>query len=118
VAARGPFTEGRRWYDWALSLPAELSLRAKLLVRAGQLAYWQGDVPSVRALYEASLVLYREQDDMLGIASVLHRLGLLTADLGDGAQGLALCTESVAHCRRLGDDQGLAYALLSASAVA
>jgi predicted ATPase/DNA-binding XRE family transcriptional regulator len=115
---RGPLTEGRRWYDWALSLPAEPSLRARLLVRAGQLAYWQGDVPIVRALYEASLALYREQDDMPGIASVLHRLGLLTADLGDVVRGLALCAESVALCRRLGDERGLAYALLSASAVA
>ncbi|MGH2600996.1 MAG: ATP-binding protein, partial [Dehalococcoidia bacterium] len=115
---RGRFTEGRRWYDWALGLPAEPSVRARLLARAGQLAYWQGDMPAAQRLYEASLALNREQDDMPEIASVLHRMGLLAADLGDGEQGLVLCAESVALCRGLGDDRGLAYALLSASAVA
>jgi predicted ATPase/transcriptional regulator with XRE-family HTH domain len=115
---RGLMAQGRRWLDWALSLPAAPSLRAKLLQRAGQFAYWSGDMPAAQASLEASLTIYRELDDTTEIAWTMHRLGLTIAERGEPARGLALCEESIALCRTLDDARGLAYALQSAGNVA
>jgi len=115
---RGQVAQGRRWLDWALSLPAGSSLRAGLLLRAGQLAYWGGDMAAAQAFYEASLTLNRECDDTVEIAWILHRLGLTIAERGETERGLALCEESIALSRTLDDERGLAYALQTAGNVA
>ena len=115
---RGLMSQGRRWLEWALSLPAEPSLRARLLLLAGQFAYWSGEMHAAQAYLEASLGIYRQCDDTAEIAWTLHRLGLTIAERGEPERGLALCEESIALCRMLGDERGLAYALQTAGNVA
>jgi tetratricopeptide (TPR) repeat protein len=115
---RGLMAQGRRWLDWALSLPASPDLRAKLLQIAGQFANWSGEMTAAQAYLEAALTSYRACDDTAEIAWTLHRLGLTIAELGDPDRGLALAEESVAVNRMLDDERGLAYALQTAGNVA
>jgi non-specific serine/threonine protein kinase len=115
---RGLIGQGRRWLDWALNLPAGPSLRARLLLFAGQFAYWSGEMLAAQASLEAALTLYRQLDDTAEIAWTLHRLGLTLAERGEPERGLALCEESIALCRPLDDERGLAYALQTAGNVA
>jgi predicted ATPase/transcriptional regulator with XRE-family HTH domain len=115
---RGLIAQGRRCLDWALSLPTDHSLRAKLLQLAGQLAYWGGEMTTARAYLEDALTLYRARDDTAEIAWTLHRLGVTAAEQGEPERGLALSEESIALCRTLDDERGLAYALQTAGNVA
>jgi tetratricopeptide (TPR) repeat protein len=115
---RGLLGQGRRWLEWALSLPAGPALRARLLLLSGQFAYWSGEIVAAQAFYEASLSIYRESGDTAAIAWTLHRLGLTIAERGDTERGLALCQESIALSRSLGDERCLAYALQTACNVA
>jgi predicted ATPase/transcriptional regulator with XRE-family HTH domain len=115
---RGLIMQGRHWLDWALSLPADPSFRARLLLLAGQFAYWSGEMTTAQAYLEAALTIYRACNDTAEIAWTLHRLGLTLAERGDPQRGLALCEESIALCRTLDDARGLAYALQTASNVA
>lgn len=114
----GRLAQGRRWLDWALSLPSSASLRARLLQVAGQLAYWSGDMAAAEEYLEAALTIHRGGEDPAELAWTLHRLGLTLAERGDPERGLALCEESVALCRTRDDARGLAYALQSAGNVA
>jgi predicted ATPase/class 3 adenylate cyclase len=116
----GHLTEGRNWLARVLGTAAELppALRAKVLGAAGELASRHGDYASAKAFSEASLALWRELGDRVGIAYALNNLGVVAGETGDSARARALGEESLALLRALGDRRGLAVALSNLGDVA
>jgi tetratricopeptide (TPR) repeat protein len=112
--AHAHLSEGRRWLERALTssngLP--IALRAKALFEAGGLADQQGDHEQQRALQEASLLMYQQLNDPLGIAAVLNCLGNIEPD---GARARALHEESLWLYREQGDTVGVAKVLINLS---
>ncbi len=84
--------------------------RAFGLRRAGDLAFDIDDDAS-RRLYGQSLALYRELDDVWGMAKVLTTLGWQTAHHGAREVALGLGQEALALSRVSGDGKGTADAL-------
>jgi predicted ATPase/DNA-binding SARP family transcriptional activator len=89
----GHLSEGRRWTAAVLDLPSTAGrtvARAKALSAAGGLAYWQGDVPAVRAAYEEAAAICEELGDQARRAQATYDLAF--------AYGLV---PTQAHSRRL-----------------
>lgn len=118
---RGYFREGRQRLASALAgevAATPPALRAKAWNGAGALARSQGDYDEARTLGEASVTLYREVGDKLGIATSLTNLGLITYAQGDYTAARALHEESLALRRELGDKRGIATSLNNLGLVA
>jgi tetratricopeptide (TPR) repeat protein len=78
----GDLASGRRWVEQALALPsaaARSRSRAKALLAAGSLAYWQLDKPAISRRYEEALAIFEELGDRAGIAEARYDLAF---DLG------------------------------------
>jgi len=110
---RGEYKEDRAWVEAALA--GEPSEDRRILARAraqlGALALREGDVPTARAQFEQSLLLYRELADAQGTARTLSSLGIVAFAEDDVAAARALFAECEALCRELGDPAGLPMAL-------
>jgi len=79
---RGFTAEGRYWLKKVLALPKsesseDLLYRERVLHGAGILARIQGDFAEARNLYEESLVLQRNANDLSGVAIALNNLGVV-----------------------------------------
>ncbi len=101
----GDWGEGRRWLESALGLPSaqgQTPVRAKALIGAGEIAYWQDDPLAARRLLEESIAISRALGDDRGLAFPLGRLGVLLQLQGDPDAGDPLAEESVDLCRTLG----------------
>jgi non-specific serine/threonine protein kinase len=112
----GHCSEGRRWLEEALRLPAAAArtrARAKALAGAGILAYDQADYVTAGARLEESVAIARELSDQVGTAYGLHFLGLMAYRQGNYAAMRGLLEESAALYRSAGDEWGLAIALCS-----
>jgi predicted ATPase/transcriptional regulator with XRE-family HTH domain len=110
----GHVGEGRVWLQRALAAPgAEVRslARAKALSRAGDLAYWQGDLAAAQALLEESLDIWRELDNPAGMARVQTVLGQVILEHGDLAAARAMLEQSVALARTVSNPWILAWAL-------
>jgi len=86
---RGHLAEGRRWLEGLLGRGGgSAAVRAQALNGAGNLAWSQGDYAKATAWYEESIVLWRQVDDVVGIARALSNLGMVQHEQGDlgGAQ--------------------------------
>jgi tetratricopeptide (TPR) repeat protein len=70
------------------------------------------------ALYEESLVIFRELGNRIGIARSLRNLGLVAHHQGDLASAAALHEEALALRRELGDRYGVAQSLSNLGLVA
>ena len=68
---RGRYGEGRAHLEAALALPGEvdLSIRAKALAGACELADWQGDYALAVALGEEAVTIWRALGDRRGLAN-------------------------------------------------
>ncbi len=110
---RGYWSEGRRWLEAVLShsegLPAWI--RAKVLLGAGRLAYFQDDNQKAQLYFDESLPLYREVDDKLGIAEVLSGQAYLAARQGARDVAAGLLEESLGVSRELGNKRNVARTL-------
>lgn len=84
--------------------------RAKALKAEGRLAHKQGDYEAAKALYEQSLVLYRDLDDKEGIAGSLMGMGNVALDQSEYTPAAKLYHESLTLYRSLGDKKGIAGA--------
>jgi predicted ATPase/DNA-binding SARP family transcriptional activator len=111
--AHGYVSEGRRWFDLALSLPdaSSKSFQAKAFHGASALACMQGDFEHARAYIDQSLALQRETENRHGIAHELHRLGIIAYYVGDYHRATMLQEETLALCYELGDQCGIARAV-------
>ena len=111
----GNLGEGRRWLEAALANSADAPptpARIEALLRAGWIAWEQGDYAGSAALSGEGLALARESGDEAGAVAALSSLGwvaLLQIDLGKAS---ALAEEALALGRALGDTGGVARALL------
>jgi predicted ATPase/class 3 adenylate cyclase len=110
---RGFSSEGRRWLKAGLarSSGALASTRAKALFVAGEFAISQTDYTAARAMFEASIALFREVGDKPGIANALTGLGWIAFRGGDYSLARACFEESLPLFREVSDIHGLAMAL-------
>jgi predicted ATPase/class 3 adenylate cyclase len=110
---RGHLAEGRRWFAEILAMPSgqePTSPRAKALIGAGGLAWWQQDREAAGVFYEQAVAIERKLGDPARIAEALYNLAFVVAgdDLGSAAR---LLEESLANFRRVGDERGAAQVL-------
>jgi predicted ATPase/DNA-binding CsgD family transcriptional regulator len=104
---RGLTGEARRWLKQALAATAGRGRpRAQALLGAGTLAWRQGDFPTARDYLDESAALWREEDDVQGLAEVLHVLGHVRFDQRDYVAARVLFEESRQAYGRAGDTIG------------
>src|SRR5262249_11309616 len=117
---RGYLTEGSRWLDRTLAVSGtEASLaRAKVLVGAGSLARFRGELDRAAALLDEGPRIYRSLDDRAGLAWSLSHQGLVVLWQGSAELGITLLEESLALRRELGDPRDIARSLLNLAAAA
>lgn len=105
--------EGRAWLEMLLALPGTdvpLTIRAKALGAAGDLADWQTDTASAKMLNEAALALWREVGDVKHIAATLRSLGSAAIDQHRPAEAASVLAEALALARQVGDTWNAAAA--------
>lgn len=117
---RGYSQEGREWFQKLLATPGgSAPIRAKVLHRAGMLAFRAGDQSAARALFEEGLAVARELGDKRQIAVTLLGLGRLVAlRQGDYAVGHRLFDEGLTIARELGDRRSEGSAIHCLAALA
>jgi predicted ATPase/class 3 adenylate cyclase len=110
---RGHLAEGRRWLEEILAMSSgqgPTAARAKALIGAGGIAWWQQDREATRSFYEEALAIERERGDPAPIAEALYNLAFVVA--GDDIESAArLLDESLDLFRRVGDERGVAQVL-------
>lgn len=107
----GHLSEGRRWVRAVLELPstrARTVARARALAALGSLAYWQNDVPVVRAAYEEALAISRKLDDERSIAEGTYNLAFAYGLVPTKNESRDLFLQSREMFERLGDAVGVA----------
>ena len=110
---RGHLDEGRRWYDEILAMPtgqARTAARAKALIGAGGVAWWQKDRDAAGAAYEEAVAIERELGDPERSAEALYNLAFVVA--GEDIDAASrLVEESLELFRKAGSEFGVAQAL-------
>jgi tetratricopeptide (TPR) repeat protein len=86
------------------------AVRAKALLAAGSLAYWQGDLETTARQYEESLSISRELNDARGIADGLFNLSFVHGVLGRSDVASRYLLEARATFEQLGDARQAAFA--------
>ena len=125
----GYASEGRRWLQAALDLPAPSSLgespnaglereayntlRIKVLVASGGLATLQADYEAARSYERQALSLCQQMGNKTYMATCLMNLGNTEIHLGNYAQALALHQQALALRRELEDEPGIAASLVN-----
>jgi predicted ATPase/DNA-binding CsgD family transcriptional regulator len=110
---RSYITEGRRWLDSILSVPANKTrtvARAKALTAAANLARPHRAFAQVKALSEEGVEIWREAADGAGLARALTLLGVGKIQHDDQV-GLVDIRQSVDSLREIGDKWHLAFTL-------
>ncbi|MFN8592073.1 MAG: tetratricopeptide repeat protein [Thermomicrobiales bacterium] len=110
---RGHFTEGRAWFERALTAAPEAPprLRAVVLDGLGALSRMQGNLPAAATALEASLELWRTIDDPDALVGAYTNLGIVRELQGAFAQAVALQDEAVALARAHSEPRRVANAL-------
>jgi predicted ATPase/DNA-binding SARP family transcriptional activator len=111
--SRGYLTEGRRWLELALALPAppDRVRRGHALNGAASLAESQGEFTRSTALHREALALWRALGVASGEARALSGLGTAAAHRGDYATARAHHERALAIARASGDVPGAARTL-------
>jgi predicted ATPase/DNA-binding CsgD family transcriptional regulator len=114
----GHWSEGRSFLERALAMEVSLadtgidaSVRAKALLAAANLAFYQSDYDRAEPLFQESLTLYRELEDQPGIAFALSMLGSVAWTKGDMAAARTLTEEALAISRQVDDMERIASSL-------
>jgi predicted ATPase/DNA-binding XRE family transcriptional regulator len=106
-------SEARMWLQRALERPSEATVaRAKVLVGAARLAWFQGELSRGNTLLEESLALYKILGDDVGTAFALLVLGRIAVSQGNRRRGATLVEEGLALFRQQGNVWGIARALI------
>lgn len=108
---RGYQAEGREWLAAALGRHGAPATRAGALNAAGTLASEQGDYHAASALYTESLALYRELNNMRGVARLCINQGTVSKFQGDLEQARARYEAGLEIVRKLRDTTLLALVL-------
>ncbi len=105
--------ESRMWLQSALEPGSDASAaRAKVLVGAGRLAWFQGEFARVNTLVEEGLTLYQDLGDDEGAAFALLVLGRTAVSQGNRLRGQSLVEESLTLFRQQGNVWGIARAYI------
>jgi tetratricopeptide (TPR) repeat protein len=110
---RGHLAEARRWFEEILAIPsgqARTAARAKALLGAGGIAWWQVDRQAAGAFYEEAVTIERELGDPARIAEAVYNYAFVVAG-EDIASAARLLDESLDLFRRAGDERGIAQVL-------
>lgn len=113
---RGYWREEQHWLKRVLVLPWSIEargIRARVLRRAGHLAYRLRDLGLARGLLEESVELSRRQGDKQNLAGALVGLGWVLYRQNNINAASKLLYESVAVARASGDKWAIANALES-----
>jgi predicted ATPase/DNA-binding XRE family transcriptional regulator len=106
-------SESRMWLQSALERSSDATAaRAKVLLGAGRLAWFQGELARANTLLEESLSLYQDLGDDAGAAFALLVLGRTAVSRGDRGRGERLVEESLALFRQQENMWGIARALI------
>ena len=110
---RGYIREQQKRLSQLLAHPNEVApaIKAKAILRQGQLHMFAFNLDQARTLAEQSLTLYQELGDQEGIASALFLLGIVTSHF-DSTLAREVLLESLVIYRALDDKLGIATALL------
>ena len=114
---RGHHSESRMWLQNALEQGSgSTAARARVLVGAGRLDWFQGELARSKVLLEESLTLYQDLGDDAGAAWALLCLGRTEISRGNHGRGEALVEESLALLRQQGKLWEISRALLALGA--
>ena len=106
-------SEARMWLQRALERPSgAIAARAKVLVGAGRLAWFLGELRRGNTLLEEGLALYKDLGDDAGAAFTLLVLGRIAVSQGDRKRGATLVEGALASFRQRGNEWGIARALI------
>jgi predicted ATPase/class 3 adenylate cyclase/DNA-binding CsgD family transcriptional regulator len=117
---RGHWSEGWNFLQWAragskgVAVPAQVKA---LMAAAYLLDHLENDTDRAQALYEESLVLYRELGDTAGIALSLLHLGEIAGRRGNFAAAYARTEEALALFRAVEDKWGIAWSLTNLAGI-
>jgi predicted ATPase/class 3 adenylate cyclase len=110
---RGHLAEGRGWFEVILAMPSgrkPSAARAKALIGAGGMAWWQRDRDTAGACYAEAVAIERELDDPVRLAEALYNLSFVVA--GEDVEAAArVLEESLELFRAAGHEFGVAQAL-------
>ncbi len=115
----GQFTQGRRWVKKALEMHRSVpsNLHAKLLYRAGSLAFHQDDYEESVDFLEYSRTLYGALHDLRGVFDALWCLGGVRAFRSEVSVAKTTYEECLRLARELGDQERLLWARWGLAAV-
>ncbi|MCW3052636.1 MAG: hypothetical protein JWN14_1806, partial [Chthonomonadales bacterium] len=119
--AHGNATEGRARLAVLLAHPdtqGATQTRAASLNAAGLLARMQSDYAEAYALFEQSMCLYQELNDLRGTATVVGNMAITRSRQGDAEATCTLLTQSLTLHRADGNRGGIALTLGNLGAVA
>jgi tetratricopeptide (TPR) repeat protein len=111
---QGDFASGRRWAEQALALPSAAArswTRAKALLAAGNLAYWQIDKPAVWARLGDALAIFKELGDEAGIAQGTYGAAFGLGLAGRHDEAIDMLLASKALFEKHGDRRAVADSL-------
>jgi predicted ATPase/class 3 adenylate cyclase len=109
---RGHFAEARAIFDRLLGQPGgSAAARAKALIGAGGIAYWQRDYETMARDYRESRRLYESAGDERGMADALYNECYVALIVDHDPQGArTLAERSLALYEQAGDLLGVAWA--------
>ena len=112
-------SESRTWLKSALERSGDATAaRAKVLVGAARLAWFQGELPRSHALAKESLALYKDLGDDAGAAFACLVLGRTEVSQGNRQHGETLVEESLVSFRQQENMWGISRALIVLGAAA
>ncbi len=108
---RGHLAEGRRWAEQVLALPSAQDRtrpRARALLAALGIVYWQGDYDPMEPYCEEALDIARELDDEWLVGEALYNLSFVAQMVrGDWEACARLLDEAEVHFTAVGDRAAL-----------
>jgi predicted ATPase/class 3 adenylate cyclase len=110
---RGHLDEARRWFDEILAMPSRSApspARAKALLGAGGVAWWQKDREAAGTYYEEAVAIEREIGDDERLAEALYNLAFVVAG-SDIHSASRLLEESLNLFRKVESEAGVAQVL-------
>ena len=116
MAAQGDVQDGYSLIEEAVSLLRTSTYRWPLAFALGCLAdatTWQANYELATTLYELSLVIYRDLNDLRGSGQALQAIGALYLKAGNYAEATVSLEHALDIETRLGDKRNLALAYLT-----
>ncbi|HJP66128.1 MAG TPA: tetratricopeptide repeat protein, partial [Actinomycetota bacterium] len=110
----GDLASGRRWVERALALPsasAHTRSRAKALLAAGSLAYWQLDDGAMAARYEEAAATFEELGDEAATAHARYNVAFGLGIRGRLEEAIEMLRSCQAVFEKLGDRRAFADSL-------